>query len=375
MIFILFYTLACAYLLLGVFFSIGILKLPLSKPVQKDLPNVSVLVSCRNESKDLPGCIDSLIALDYPNNKLQIIFIDDFSTDSTPEILTEAASQNLNVEFYSSKYFPKTHLEAKARGISFAASKAAGEWLFVTDADCRVPNSWIKNMLDGIDSKTGIITGPMETLNPTYIGSLEKIVGLGKMVFAFGIAGFNISMFALGPNMAIRKKAYENAGGLESADFKIAEDIALFKMAQNNGYKTKYHFDKSTLVKLTPVSNFKQLTSQQVRWLKGGFEGKNSHIIEFVIMVLFLLFFPLLLVLAYLFFVDLAFALQFFLLKSLSETIMMFIIKLRFKSKGLFRLLPLAFIYSLFIYTWLPIASLTKKKAKWLGDGYEVNYD
>jgi|SRR3989344_3469708 len=50
-------------------------------------PSVAVLVPCYNEEKTVAGTLESLLALDYPKDKLNIIVIDDGSTDRTFETI------------------------------------------------------------------------------------------------------------------------------------------------------------------------------------------------------------------------------------------------------------------------------------------------
>lgn len=363
------------YFIFHIILLIGVFRIPVSKRIQNEFPLVSILLSCRNEENDISRCMRSLENLDYPKDRLQVIMIDDFSTDSTPSILREAEKKNTHFEFYQSSDFPSTHLEAKARGIENAASKANGEWLFITDADCEIPPTWLLHMLDGVDKNTGIITGAMDTLNPHFIGTLERLASLGKLVFAYGIAGYGVSAFALGPNMAIRKSVYDEAGVLKKADFRIAEDIALFKLSHDLGYKTKYHFDHFTRVRSTPVSTFKQLNSQQIRWMKGGFEGERSHAIEAIILIIALIFLSAFIGIGYLFFIDTTLATTLILLKSTTETMLLSVYWKRLKAKRLFRLLPIAALYSLYITIWLPFATFIKKKTEWMGEGYVVRYE
>jgi len=56
-----------------------------------DAVRVSIVVSARNEARDLPRCIAALLALDYPRDLLEIILVDDLSDDSTGRIVDEAA--------------------------------------------------------------------------------------------------------------------------------------------------------------------------------------------------------------------------------------------------------------------------------------------
>ena len=128
-------------------------------------------------------------------------------------------------------------------------------------------------MLDGVTKDTGLIVATTETLSPTFVGKLEKIIGAYTIPIGWDLTGIPIN--ALASNMAIRKSVYEKHGGLEKADFKVAEDQAMFNLVNKNGYDIVYHMDKHTKIKLNPVQNFKQIISQQRRWIKGGFEGNS----------------------------------------------------------------------------------------------------
>ncbi|MFA5839209.1 MAG: glycosyltransferase family 2 protein [Candidatus Margulisiibacteriota bacterium] len=54
-----------------------------------DLPQVTAIVLCRNEAKFITTCLDSIIANDYPKDKLEILVVDGMSTDGTREIIKE----------------------------------------------------------------------------------------------------------------------------------------------------------------------------------------------------------------------------------------------------------------------------------------------
>src|SRR3989338_5566644 len=69
------------------------------KPSKKDsslparYPRVSMLVPCFNEEKTLAGTIDSLLAMEYPKDKLEIVVVDDGSRDNTAAIAREYAKK------------------------------------------------------------------------------------------------------------------------------------------------------------------------------------------------------------------------------------------------------------------------------------------
>lgn len=95
-------------------------------------PRLSVLVPACNEARSLPAALESLLAQDYPN--MEVVLVNDRSSDNTGSIVTEAAARDprvvpLHVEELPSGWLGKVHaLEAASR-------KATGEWLLFTDAD------------------------------------------------------------------------------------------------------------------------------------------------------------------------------------------------------------------------------------------------
>ena len=58
--------------------------------ISKELPKVSVVIAARNEEMVLPSLIQDLVNQEYPLDKLEVIIVNDRSTDATKEILTKA---------------------------------------------------------------------------------------------------------------------------------------------------------------------------------------------------------------------------------------------------------------------------------------------
>ncbi|RPI67060.1 MAG: glycosyltransferase, partial [Ignavibacteriae bacterium] len=58
------------------------------------VPTVTVLVPARNEAENIERCVHSLMMVDYPADKLEVIIVDDRSSDATPEILDNLAARH-----------------------------------------------------------------------------------------------------------------------------------------------------------------------------------------------------------------------------------------------------------------------------------------
>ncbi len=102
-----------------------------------DLPTISLLIPARNEDKDLTECIEAALASNYP--KLEILVLDDCSSDKTPEIIRQYAQKG--VRFIGGTE-PKGSWLAKNQAYQRLADESSGEYLLFTGVDTRLkPNS------------------------------------------------------------------------------------------------------------------------------------------------------------------------------------------------------------------------------------------
>ncbi|MEQ9309874.1 MAG: glycosyltransferase [Balneolaceae bacterium] len=361
------------YSFIVIFITLGMFRLPKSFPVKdEDLPTVSIVVSARNEEHDLPKCIASLEQLNFPKEKLQVILVDDRSTDNTYSIIKKAAQQNEHFIALSTENAPENSLRAKARGISWGIEKSEQEWVFITDADAEVHPNWLRHMLSQVDEKTGIIGGMLNVKPVSFLAIIEQMSWAYALPVAFGLAGWGRSFVCVGPNMGIRRSVYTKYGGLQNADFNIAEDLALFGIIESAGFKSVSYLTQSTSIQLNPVSSYKHLFSQQRRWLRGGFEGPMSLRLGLVLGFGFHFSVSLLFIIGLFFTLEIA--LLALALKFLADLFMLISQKTLLRKNKILRYFPVQFLYILLVMIWLPASVLINPRISWEGDGYEINY-
>ncbi len=352
----------------------GLLRLKRSVPLaQADSPPVTVLVSARNEERDLPGCLESLARLDYPAGKLDIVLVNDQSDDRTGALMEAFAAAHAHVTVLHTRDLPPNGLEAKARGIAHGFTRCTGEWVFITDADARVHPAWVRNTLGRVDGRIGMAGGSLVIAADSWIGIIERTSWAFVQMFNLGMAGWGFPFVCLGPNMAMRRDIYVKAGGLENADFHVAEDLALFKMVINQGYRIQCYMDEETTATLKPVPTFRHLFSQQRRWFGGGIQQGWDYFI--ILMASFWWGFGLLL------FILLGWLLHPGLWalvvvgKALTEGVILVLQRRRMNLPHHLRYLWVMELYHIFVFLVLPASFLFTRKVKWMGDGYSVQYD
>lgn len=134
-------------------------------------PSVSIVIPAKNEENIIKRCLKSLEDIDYPRDKLEVVIVNDGSTDNTKNIVI---NYNWKLNF---KYIETEGLGvSKARDIGFR--KANGDYIAFTDADCTLDSEWIKELLKPFKDKVAAVGGPNLTPNDDtkFAKSYERII-------------------------------------------------------------------------------------------------------------------------------------------------------------------------------------------------------
>lgn len=123
---------------------------------------VSVIVPCYNEEQDIPRCLTDLLSQDYEN--MEIIVVDDGSTDGTAQVVKRFMEKNPRLKLFSSG---GRRGPANARNLGAKAS--SGEVLIFKDADAKTPDMhFVRNLVEPFeDSEVQVVLARSYTLIPT----------------------------------------------------------------------------------------------------------------------------------------------------------------------------------------------------------------
>jgi glycosyltransferase involved in cell wall biosynthesis len=112
---------------------------------REDWPTVSIIVPALNEAATIRPALTSLLALDYP--ALEIIAINDRSTDATGRILAEMARTDARLRVHQLRELPAGWL-GKNHALWFGAARATGDFLLFTDADVVMTAASLRRAID-----------------------------------------------------------------------------------------------------------------------------------------------------------------------------------------------------------------------------------
>ena len=122
----------------------------------EDAPLISVCIPARNEERNIGRCVEALLTQTYPN--LEIIVLDDRSTDTTSEILSRLSATDSRIKVISGSDLPQGWA-GKPYALTQAAAAAHGEWLCFVDADTFVtPDALMAVYAKAIETNADLFT-------------------------------------------------------------------------------------------------------------------------------------------------------------------------------------------------------------------------
>lgn len=281
--------------------TILVFKSALKKYPQKKLveyPSISVIVAARNEENNILECVDSLNAMEYPEGKIEIIIIDDNSTDSTYQIVDEFIKDKPKIKLIKSKK-EIGHLKGKTNALANALEIAKGEIILTTDADCIVHKNWAKTIVSYYDDNVAAVFGITEIVGKRPFFAMQSVDSIYLLTVSSGTMNLNMPMSCIGNNMSYRRKVYDEVGGYEKIEFSITEDYKLLnEIVKLKKYDVIYPIDTDSMITTKPCLDYTTLYRQRKRWSVGGlgtiWQGKLLMVIAYlanlsVLLSLFLL--------------------------------------------------------------------------------------
>ncbi|HCV44275.1 MAG TPA: hypothetical protein DGH68_12375 [Bacteroidetes bacterium] len=234
-------------------------------------PTVSLIVAARNEENNIRHCLDSIIKLSYPSQLLEVVIVDDQSTDSTARLVLDYCQSHPHVKLVAAT--PGTgSLRGKTNAVDQGIKASSGEILMFTDADCVVPTRWIEETAKYYrDPSVGVVAGFTQLRSQNWFEAIQALDWFVLFSVAAATVRLRYPVTAVGNNLSVRRMAYEKVGGYQKIPFSVTEDYALFHaITHHTEFRARFPLDRSTLVQSEPCRNWKELFRQKKRWFTGG---------------------------------------------------------------------------------------------------------
>ncbi len=236
-------------------------------PVFDKLPAVTVIIPSYNCKRLIGKTIESIKASDYPN-KIEIIVVDDGSTDGTRDYLRKIKGIKLLL---------KEKNEGKAEALNYGVKIAKNEYIFCIDSDSFISENALRDMTSKMvaDDKVGAVTCFVKVANnKSLLGKVQEI----EYFVGFGFSAItNYLLDAVfvtpGPMTLFRKSALLEVGLFDVHN--ITEDLEMAWRLRKHGYKISYAYE-AVVYTIVP-DTYNGLWRQRTRWYRGKLFNIGKH--------------------------------------------------------------------------------------------------
>ncbi len=241
----------------------------------KVYPSFTAIVPAYNEEEHITGTLASLANLDYPAEKMQLIVVDDGSTDKTAEKVKEFIAANpahnpAHNTIHSILLLQQKN-QGKGNALNHGLRYATGEFYACLDADSFVSPNALKEMLPHFeDANVAAVCPLLKVKQPDSL--LRKVQWheyLINMFYKFLNARLDCIHVTPGPFSVYRTAVIQKLGGYDEKT--ITEDLEIAMRLQKNQYKLVQTFD--ALVETVAPNRWRELFRQRVRWYKGSIDN------------------------------------------------------------------------------------------------------
>ncbi len=237
-------------------------------------PFVSVIVPARNEERNIMQCINSIHNNNYPEDKYEIIAVNDRSTDNTLSVLNDLSRSIKNLKVINVTEENKIkNLRGKPGALEKGIAAARGEIILMTDADCLVGKHWIETMAAQYNTpEVGLVASFTNVLGKRIFDIIQAIEWAYLHTMASAGVGLKQPLGCYGNNLSVSKKAYIAVGGYRKIKFSVTEDLALLQTIHKAGYTVRYLTHKDADVDTFACKTFSEYLKQRHRWAVGGLD-------------------------------------------------------------------------------------------------------
>ena len=263
-------SLLLAYFIVIVRYSIAWIQIKEIEDSGSGDSRVTIIIPCRNESRNLNACLQAIADLDYPREQFELIIVDDQSEDSTAKIASSFFDSHADINGQLIT-LGNASVSGKKEAITKGISASRHPLIVTTDADCIVPKKWLSSMTSYYE-QTGakMIAAPVTLRHSgSLIERIQELEMLGLQAVAGGSIKLNEPVLCNGANLLYEKEAFLAVGGYtDNSNIASGDDLFLLQKIQKK-YPGKVSFLKSiqAWVQTRPVISGSDLLRQRKRWV------------------------------------------------------------------------------------------------------------
>jgi len=239
-----------------------------------DYPSCSILIPAHNEEKVIGATIESMLQLEYPKDKLQIIVINDGSEDSTKAIIQHYASLDSRVQLFD---IPKGKGgKGKSHTLNLGIQQAKGDVIAIYDADNTPDKASLRYLIAQLleHKELGAVIGKFRTVNKNAT-LLTRFINIETLSFQLMLQAGRWQMHGIstlpGTNLVMWNHLIQTLGGWDEEA--LTEDSELSIRIYEAGYKIK--FIPYAITYEQEPQQWGVWIRQRMRWVRG-----NNYVVK-----------------------------------------------------------------------------------------------
>lgn len=239
---------------------------------------VSVIIPARNEETHILSCLDAVTLQTYPAHLMEIIVVNDHSTDRTAELVENFILESQNEEIQNvklinlSEFLPESESlnSYKKKAIETAVNLCTGDLVITTDADCVMNRHWVETMVRFYETnKFKFIAAPVSFHKENgFFKVFQSLDFLSMQGITGATASLHCGTMCNGANLAYEKKAFLDVGAFQGIDCIASGDDMLLMYKMYKAYPDGIGFIKhpNAIVRTLPEKDLSSFMQQRIRW-------------------------------------------------------------------------------------------------------------
>ncbi len=280
---------AVAYIMLLALLSVGWINAEKKSPADYTIcTKISVVIPARNEEGNIVKCIESIAGQNFPQQLLEIIVINDNSTDDTASKAIKCAEcyPEINIRIIS---LNKDDQSGKKNAITKAVMNASGDLIVTVDADCVVGKNWLKEIAEHHQENNAVfISAPVFFKNEnTVFEKLQSLEFMSLVASGAGSVNMRFPIMCNGANLAFGKKEFLEVGGYKNNLNYMSGDDMFLLIKMKKKYPGRVSFLKSydASVFTFAAKSFNSFYNQRKRWVSKSKAYSDFAIISSAVIV------------------------------------------------------------------------------------------
>jgi cellulose synthase/poly-beta-1,6-N-acetylglucosamine synthase-like glycosyltransferase len=327
---------------------------------------VSIILPVRNEEADLYVILNDLVDQDYPQGMLEVIVVDDHSSDLTQEIVKDFVKVYGNIIFIKLEEGRTGKKQAFLKGLSAASFS----FIVTTDADCRLSARWVRSMVECLEeTKADLIAGPvLIKAGVGFFNKFQRLEFLSLLGSTAGSLGTDNPVMCSAANLGFRKESFVKVRNHYNENVSSGDDVFMLQAMYKSGMRKMIFLKNRDATVITkPQNGLRAFISQRKRWASKSRHYKTRASVFTSFLVFFLNFYALLCLLFALFYWWFLLIAAFLVMsKSLVDFPFLYSVTGYFGERKLMRYFPAIQVIYFFYISFTAIAAFTRI-SQWKG--------